>query len=146
MMDIGLFSDKLHRANPKLYIDIKNVNFSTNIDYGTCGIYLIDRHREKIDLADVSAEHLETVKRHNESDLEYLTFTNATYVPEVNEYTDRGSIKSPGLRELIQRLNKLGHLSERQVRKHFGSSYLTKSWWDTMTDKQKKEYKLQEKE
>lgn len=145
MIATSVFSEKLRRANPRLYVDLKNTTYNTNAEFGTCGIYFRDITREQFDAADYDTELHGWVKANNACNLEYITYTNSCYVPEVSEYNEKGNVVSPGLRELVKSLHSKGFLSDKAVKKHFGASYLDTSWWDRLNHTQKKAIRLEEK-
>lgn len=153
MISISTFIQQIQKCNPRIYVDIKNKHYILNKEHGTCGVYLTGCHRDQIDinLLDTAPEDIastqEAVKRHNASSLKHIGYVNAEYMPEVHEFSAKGRLISPGLRETLIKLQSLGLISEKSISKHFNNvGMLGLSDWDRLSTEQKRQKRLEEEQ
>ena len=138
LMEFSTFREKLSRLNRDIYIH-KNATFALNKEWGTSGIYLKNRRREKLkNIGVLEGAELESARKHNADDSQYIGWTARKWVPEGNKYDEEGRLIAPGWRSILIKMIKQGLIQRDKAEKIFGATLF--STYDLMSNKKKREF------
>lgn len=135
-MLLSIFREKLKRLNHKLYVDMKHVIYTLNPE-GTSGLYLKDFNSGQIDSSVLSGDERRIADAYNSAPDEYIGWVSHGWVPEGDQFDEKGHIISKGWRTIVKHLVDRGYAKQRRAEEIFGWH---RSSYDMMNFEQKMEF------